>query len=735
MATRILIVAVLDSSPEAFREAFPKLPDPEVCGRWTWGAYSLWGVSPSSLDPSTLETPVLLITTSDDEEWTLLLRGAGQQEFGVVCHHAYLEPGIEEDDEEEDYEDEEEEGDDGDEDDSLRAWLTSGYEYRGRDVWPSTAVRPLAELSWTEGLPRFFRLQARETADALGKAGLPFDRERLTHAFLGEGLPERDWDRPTGNLCAFLDELGLTLFGYERGGDEPEDDEVGDAAQEEEANDEAGADEETTDDAVEEERSDETEPDPDRGNPVKSAEAILEASSTLASHAVESGPVALPLEHFILAYLLLQVCDDDAVPALELLLPDGEADAVDWPRHPRVDDDEDESDYRGAVIREDGRTLVCLGPNAPYRFERWCRVLGPAMKGLPEGTTLRLHAARTHLMEGADNRRHPKLIAGTLRGGEWLIDRTWLALTADVLRDGLDVTRCMEDELPFQARDEDEALAVLWAVERGPSASILEIPRLADDLRLAVDGSHELLPVARHLLEVRHGDVFSHLVSQFDELCRRNYPPMPRRSQEPVHAEGEERLVFRGELTTYRHPTEDFLAEQDAPVLPSPRDEREREFLKVVFDFEPEPVSEEELDPGNHERVAGLMKELGFEPLGPLVTDLTEGGLIRLFTSAACPHVVGIHYQGKYVVGLAVEFCTSFEGGVMLSTSRRALPERAHRGTFRRHVEGGTPRQVWEEHLVGLELHARRGRKVVELEPSLEGMARVMDAAMMRQNC
>ncbi|MEM7248718.1 MAG: hypothetical protein AAF533_25535 [Acidobacteriota bacterium] len=682
MATRRLYLAARNTTPEGFQQAFPQLTESWTHGPWTWGCYSLWAVTPEQLDLSALRGPVLMVTTCDDVEWSLRLHDATQGSFGVVCHHCYLDPDQSLDEEEEEHE-------------SFQSWLFENCRQQPRELWPSASSWELAQQPLSEALPRFLRIQAENTADALLRFGLAGDRAALVDTFLGKGLPRDTWDRGTANLDAFLELLGLSV---------PE----------------PSADEQ----AAKARRRRQAERAPD---PMTAARAIIEATAALPRHAITDGPVEARL---VLAHFLTFFLDPEADLAFEVRFPSTSTDQVEWPRKPLPPASEDSLVRLSEeiTVERDGdhRFLVGLRPRPVLRIERWVRALEVAARSFPDGTEIGVHAART-MTPDAEAARHPLSFLGRLEQGQWQLTHASIELTADRLQAAFDIVRHAESKKPFEPRDETERAALLEAAD-----SVLELG--------LIDKRSRLIPADRvghvHLVGLafrhREGEYWILQEPVFATSRDGERPSRTGRPSEPGPTDSD-RVVHRGQVTIYLRPSDDQLA----ALEPRTESDRKREPARldsgVTSDDARETTVVEPVEtrPTTIERLAADLRALGFEPLGELTSSDRPSSVKRGWVSPEAPGVLA--RQSCLRTELSrVDFITCFEGKGTLLTSHDAKPGEPLRRDFRARVDLGTPAQLWEKHRDELERHAREGRVPVKVEPSLEGFARTEDELLRR---
>ena len=718
MATRILIVAARNTTPEAFQAAFPHLGDepPRESNGWAWGCYSLWCVDPDALDPKGIEGPVVTITTCDDEVWYLRIHGREEDHFGIANHHFLLDP--------EELEDED--------DETFGEFLLELYEMVARDCWPSVAVRELKDLTKSAAVPKFHALQAKSTAEALTRFGISFDQDQLTKCITGEAMTEQERHSPVGNLPAFLSCIGLdAITEMLSGDDEPEDADESHKAS-------AHVDDEY-DDAV------------DDGHALDIVAEVVKRTTKAAPVALDE-PVAHQLAKLDELWLLSWFCNSDADVALTIDLPEG-TEEPQWPDRPvpcerevdeLCDDDEDDFDdepHELTSSRQGQQVRIGLGWSSVWRRGRWLQAIGKSLAELPSGTQVELLSAEIEAEEGAHGSIESpgtQVFRGTVSGDQLHVTHTHPGVSAAKLRDALALAAETETEAAITARSEDELKALFATAEA--SGLLFPLPEL-DGLDVIHEDKHSLAAVFFRerfsdawpvTSENELGDLLG-LGEALGNAIASSLPGQPKA--------GEIDVVFDGEFSRYRKAEDE---EVERPNFDTFSESLDREFEKVRSMFrteilgedieepeEPQP-DDEGLDMGSPEEISTAMCEIGFSHLGDLVcekfSDVTLRGFAPDEGDAYACHMRSLMSSG------VVEFVTSFTDGTTYTTSTNpSLQNLPHKGIYGSSYPEDTPEQLLARHREHIHKFATEGRQPMAIDPTLEGLARTLDAFLAKQ--
>jgi len=714
MATRILIVAARNTTPGAFNTAFPEFGDelPHATSGWVWSCASLWCVDPDAIDPSRIEGPVVTITTCDDAVWYLRVHGAGDEPFGIANHHFLLDP------EEIEF----------DESVAFGDFLPDLYEMVPQDCWPSAAVRELKTLAKRDALPKFLQMQANATSDALARFGIPHDRDSVVRCLSGESITEQELDAPLGNLpkfleCIGLDDLAATVSGK-------------------------GEDDDRYDQPHDGHLHDDEYDDDDDEHALDIVGEVIAQTASIAPAAL-SEPVSYPLAGLHHVWLLSWFSNNDADFALTVDLPDGEAAEPTWPEQPvaceqrdqELDDEEDYEDEPGelTVHRAGQQIRVGVGWSSISRRVRWLQAIGKSLAEYPGDATISMLSAEIRLDEQGGESPGTQVYRGRITGDRFEITHTYPELDVDTLRDALALAAETDSTAPMQARSEDELEAVFAGAET--SGLLFPLPEF-DGLDVIHEDRHSLASVF-----FRERFAGSWPIAADDDLAdllgigAAIGDAIANAVVGAPGADGVE-VVFDGEFSRYRRAAAEDI---DRPSLETLSESLDREFEKVRSRFRTEVLGESvetrtatrqdestEFDPSSTESVNEAMAALGFEHMGDLVCDRFSDVTMRGFAPRE-GNAYGCHMRSLLARGV-IEFVTSFTDGATFTTSTNPeLQNLPHKGIYGRSLPDANPEQLLAEHRQSIEELAAAGREPVAVEPTLEGLAKAVDAFLVKQ--
>ncbi len=698
MADRQIVIAAHDTSPEALGAIFPG-QQPRTAGAWTWLRLDPWAPGRQQLEAGLdqLQGPVIRLSTEDDCRWYLRLRAGGEQLL-AACNHLALLGG-------EEYEDDAEF-------DSLGDLLDDYYELVPADCHPPATVDPLRELPPAEGTARYLGLQAEAVADALARAGLPVEADEIVACLTGASVTDGERDWPMGNLPRFADCLGLEAFDgwlqelaeYEALGDEEEDEDA-----------------EELDEEQDEEEGDEVLTDAEMVFQVLEAGELMDAAPLLDEAGV-SVTLEVTAQQLGAARMAAWFCDNSTDVALRLRLPAG---AAPWSELPHG-----ASQLPDGILVDpmEGGLNVRLGlrPTTMEQQRPLLGLLGRVLEVLPDGTRVELFCYSDLDEREAGN----QLYSGVVRQGSWSLERTAPSRTRAELAEALALAAQVEATGPVRAADEQEAALVLAVAEQTMDLRLRGAELWGDDdARL-----HLVRLVFHHRFEPRWR------LEEFlpeEDVTEQDLAPAAPDEEEMNMAfieatqsigdmfnrmmgkapEGAE-VLHKGEAATfYRVELEEHMASN--PLT---------KFAGLLGDM---PAAGE----GTDWTVAGVdegMAGIGFGSLGDLVCDRFMDVPMRGY---ATPEGDTFGTLVTNPMGETFpEFYSQFEDGASLITSVKVDQPSPERKSYRLHLPGGTVEQLYEKHCQGVALRVEEGgAAATPAEPTLEGLARAIDAFIKRR--
>jgi hypothetical protein len=684
MATRVILIAARNTTPEAFHEAFSGLPQPQASAGWCWLLLSLWGVPLKAVEQglSRLPGPALRCHTEDDALWYLRLYSAGRRVYGQCCHLGLLRPS---------WPRKRSAG-------GFGTFLRDLYEHVPEDCKPPPGAWELDTLPLPEACARFLRLQAESISDALQGHGIPHDRQALLDCLTGASVsePERGWG--VGHLPRFLDLLGVPAFpGWQQG--------VQDELEQRERSEAEAAEAETFEDV-----------------PPDVAGRVLDLCAALDPAPLQGGPLPHPLTRLADVWHLGWFCDNCVDLTLILDQPHGKAVPIPW-RSP------DRAGRKALALQKNLAGLVQVreaGGHARIGLPRlpgtnaadWLQALGPALRALPDGSTLELLTADTQDESATGGRQRYR---GTVQGGMWHISDAAPPVRREVLAEALALGAAAQAAEPIALRDVQEAHAVLAAAER--SGFFQSLPRLrGKTLRC---GRHERPMLAKLVFRERFRDVWNTREEEAEEaeqqeqiraISERLDGALIRslgteHSTGEVLFEGQVGRFLRADIRKLKNPLAGGLAALFGQMYEGVSDQRP-----------PEDRTVDETDQA--------MSELGFEPLGDLVCEPLGDVVVRGY-AAVNGEAYGVLMRPAFGSWVR-EFYTRFDDGSSLTTSTHVASELPHKKIFRRSLPEGSIAELYEAHQAGIERHARKGRLTLHAEPRLEALARDLDEFLIR---
>ena len=699
MADRQIVIAAHDTSPEALGALFPGQRRPSTEGAWSWLRLDPWapGRAPMEADLDRLQGPVIRLSTEDDCRWYLRLRAGGSQVL-AACNHLALLGGDE-------YEDAAEFR-------TLGELLDDYYELVPDDCQPPDTVDPHRGMPPAEGTGRYLELQAEAVVDALARAGLTVEAQEVMECLTGASLSDGERDWPLGNLPRFADCLGLPVFAawqeelaeYEALDDD--DDEDGEELDEEEDDDD---EEELTDaDAVFQ---------------VLEAGELLDDSPLLGDSG-EPGVDALevPAEKLGAARLAAWFCDNSTDVALRLRLPAGSAP---WSELPHG-----ASQLPDGVLVDpmEGGLIVRLGlrPTTMEQERPLLVLLGRVLEVLPDGARVELFCASDLEERHAGNQSY----TGHVHGGVWRLERTAPPRARGDLAEALALAAQVESAGPVRAADEQEAALVLAVAEQTMDLRLRGAELWGDD--------DARLHLVRLLFHHRFGGrwALEEYLPEEDVPGQDLAPPAPNEEdmnmafieatqsigdmfnrlmgQAPPGAE----VLLKGEVATF------FRVELEEHIASNPL----VKFAGLLGDMPGDGQVADWTVAGVDEGMAGI----GFASLGDLVCDRYMDVPMRGY---AAPDGDTYGTLVTSPMGEAFpEFYSQFDDGATLITSVKVDQPAPERKSFRLHLPGGTVEQLYEKHRQGIALRAKEdGAAAISAEPTLEGLARAIDAYIKRR--
>ena len=698
MADRQILIAAYDASPDAMGATFPGQEEPQSAGAWTWLRLDPWSPIRQQLEAglARLPGPVIRLATEDDCRWYLRLSAGGEPALSV-CNHLALLGG-------EEYEDVEFT--------SLGELLDDYYERVPVGSHPPAAVREHDALPPDQGAALYLRLQAEAVADALAQLSIPHQRAEVLGSLTGEALSEGERGWPLGNLPRFTDSIGLPAFAgwqeelaeYEALGDGEEDDEEDDKEEDEEEDGEE-IEEETDAEVI--------------FRVLEVAEELED--SPLLDAAGATTPVPLPAQHLFHVRLLSLCCDHSTELALRLRLPAG---GVAWAELPHQASQLPEEFL---VDPMDGGWTVRLGlrPTTMERQRPQVGLLGRVLEVLPRGTRVEMSCYSDLEDRTAGTHRY----CGQIRDGVWDLEQTYPPRERDDLLEALALSAQLDAAGPVVAAHELEARVVVEATRQtmevrqrdaelwGDDDARLELVRALFRQRfkqrweLEEDLPEEQLPleVAQPVPDAEEMNMaFIEATQSIGEMFNRIMGKAPAGAEELLR--GEAARFFRVDLE--QHIGGNPLVKFAGLLGNRPGDDEEPDWTVASVD-------------------AG-MQGIGFGQLGDLVCDRYMDVPMRGYAPAE-----GDTY-GTLVtspMGEAFpEFYSQFDDGASLITSVKVDEPNLKKKIYRLHLPGGSIQELYAKHRQGVELRARDdGAAAIPAEPTLEGLARAIDAFIKRR--
>jgi len=704
MAVRINVTAVRNCPPEELRAVMSRVLRP-VCKTddcqplgdqlqltehdgWVWFNTSVWGVSPADLNRGLcqLAQPALQFTSSDGSRWYMTVHGGpgGQVHFNHEFSLLGSDPDPADDAQRQaDLEQQPEP----EEVDPALAFLADdppAEEARPRthlDQLVSALGEPALQmpehfrmeataLPYSQVAAKFRRWHADQIMNALTAARIPFNQFKVRGALLWEGLTDQERFSDLGNLPRLLWALGL-------GGQW----------------DQYIRDVENPPPPVE--QCDVEEPELDAGSsapPPDHIAPVLRQTEALALTPLEGGPVELEVKRLDRLGFIVEAftVGDRPGVVLSVSLPKNKLKQAPAPSDGDVE----------IKLTADGFRLGFLDSGSLH-WDALKMLLGKeltrTLSRAADGTILDLAFA-------AEGR--PALIQryrGPLAGGQWRIAETYPPLSADALKEGLELA-ARRDRERQKVRDDAEAEAVLALARRDPCLHDNKVER--DGLTLSCEFDFDGA-LARAIFRHRHGAAWNLAAYERDAAAKLKQQAEQRRAMRRAAAEAARRraaphdqeVLFRGQAGL---------------------------FWRSAF----EQLTDLEQD--TRQQWDAALAALGFQYLGDLVAKKQRDIVLRIHArpDGSCYGVL----MGKRTMYLGQEFFTRFaDGSTLTTTTNGAVDSHPEVGVY--YVQGGglTPEGLYEKHLWGVERFRNHKHTTPAALPlTLVGVAAEIDAAFTR---
>jgi hypothetical protein len=446
-------------------------------------------------------------------------------------------------------------------------------------------------------------------------AGIPHNCEEVRAVLTGETVTDEELGWDVGNLPRFLTCLGL--------GD------VFPNWQEELRN-------------VEETLAEEEQPPPDSVTP------LFKRVRDIKPVPVEGGGVALPLGALPHVWHLAWFCDTDVDVGIEIQLPKGAQFEADWSGIENLQVEERKNGWR-------------LAP--PWGPMGWMRrvlsQIAQRLKGVPDGSKLELVCSDENEELTAGRQRY----RGIVRNGQWRIEATFPAVTANVLSDALALVAQIKKRTPMKARSEEEAEAVVQAASRSDwFDSETQPQRTGREVRVKKDyRAHLTMMFFRqrfrdtwNVRESEAADEESH--AEWDEAMAQ----LDTQLRERFGAQTTDEVIYAGRKAVFRRSDMSQVAQQKSPL----------QGLTAIFGRLYEDSMKDEKITEQRDPVAETdagMKAVGLEVLGDMVCDKFYDVVIRGY-GAEGSDTYGVLMRSGFG-DFYVDFVTNFEDGTSLTTT------------------------------------------------------------------
>lgn len=546
---------------------------------------------------------------------------------------------------------------------------------------PKETRKMLKDMSCEEAIQWWLREQAEDIDDALHDvgAGIPHNCEEVRAVLTGETVTDEELGWDVGNLPRFLTCLGL-----------------GDVF--------AGWQDALSDEAIEDEDMEEKPP-PDLVTPI--FRRVRDIKPVL----VEGGAVALPLNALPHVWCLAWFCDTDVDVGVGIQLPKGAQFEADWSGIENLHVKERKNGWRLALA---------WGPIGWMR--RGLSQIAQRLKEIPDENQLELVCSNEEEECTAGNQRY----RGTVRSGQWHIEKTFPAVTAQVLSDALALAAQIEKKTPMKAHSEEEAEAVVQAASRSDWFDNETQPqRIGREVRVQRDRRAHL---AMMFFRQRFRDTWNVSESEADDEESRTewddaMAQLDTQLRERFGAPTTDEVIYTGRKAVFRrsdmskvaqsNPLQGLTAIFERLYEDSMKDEKITE--------QPDPVAETDVG----------MKAVGLEVLGDMVCDKFYDVVIRGY-GAEGSDTYGVLMRSGFG-DFYMDFVTNFEDGTSLTTTTTpGVKDIAKKKMHRRSYADKGVESLHAQHRKRVAEFVAKGLVPKPAPASLEAMAKAMDEFLVR---